>query len=81
MRNPHSIDRRSPWEYGSENKNVTGVEVDIVGKRASHDIFLQLRELFFDQHGDYQVRDLYESGYEGNQSWDQDWQLAEAWEN
>jgi hypothetical protein len=43
---------------------VTEVEVEIVGKRASHENFLQLREPFYDQHGDYQVRDLYESGYE-----------------
>jgi hypothetical protein len=60
MRNPHSTDRRSPWEYGSENKNVTGAEAEIVGKRASHEDFLQLRELFYDQHGDYQIRDLHE---------------------
>jgi hypothetical protein len=38
-------------------ENVTEVEAEIVGKRASHENFLQLRELFYDQHGDYQVRD------------------------
>jgi hypothetical protein len=64
MRIPHSINRWSPWEYSSENKNVTGVEAKIVGKRASHENFLQLRELFLDHHGDYQARDLYEMGYD-----------------
>jgi hypothetical protein len=39
---------------------VTGAEAEIVGKRASHEDFLQLRELFYDQHGDYQIRDLHE---------------------
>jgi hypothetical protein len=43
-----------------KNKNVTGVEAKIVGKRASHENFLQLRKLFYDQHGDYQIRDLHE---------------------
>jgi hypothetical protein len=46
---------------------VIGVEAEIAGKRASHENFLQLTELFYDHHGDYQARDLYESGYEGNQ--------------
>ena len=46
---------------------MIGVEAETADKRASHENFLQLRELFYDQHGDYQVRDLYESGYEGNQ--------------
>ena len=32
---------------------MTRVEAKIVGKRASHENFLQLRELFYDQHGDY----------------------------
>jgi hypothetical protein len=36
---------------------MTRVEADIVGKRASHEDFLQLRKLFYDQHGDYQARD------------------------
>jgi hypothetical protein len=48
MRNPHSIDRWSPSEYGSENKNVTVVEAEIAVKRASHENFLQLREIFYD---------------------------------
>jgi hypothetical protein len=39
-----------------KNKNVTGVEAKIVGKRASHENVLQLRELFYDHHGDYQPR-------------------------
>jgi hypothetical protein len=39
-----------------KNKNVTGVEAKIVGKRASHENFLQLRELFYDHHGDYQPK-------------------------
>ena len=26
---------------------------------------LQLRELFLDHHGDYQAKDLYEMGYDG----------------
>jgi hypothetical protein len=39
-----------------KNQNVTGVEAKIVGKRASHDNFLQLRELFLDHHGDYQPK-------------------------
>jgi hypothetical protein len=34
---------------------VIGVEAEIAGKRASHENFRQLRELFYDQHGDYQV--------------------------
>jgi hypothetical protein len=38
-------------------ENVTEVEAEIVGKRASHENFLQLKELFYDQHGDYQARD------------------------
>jgi hypothetical protein len=32
---------------------VIRVEVEIVGKRASHENFLQLKELFLDHHGDY----------------------------
>jgi hypothetical protein len=67
MKKSLGIIRWSPREYGSENNNVTGVETEIAGERASHENFLQLRELFYDQHGDYQVRDLYESGCEGNQ--------------
>jgi hypothetical protein len=43
---------------------VTGVEAKIVDKRASHENFLQLRELFLDHHGDYQARDMYEMGYD-----------------
>jgi hypothetical protein len=35
---------------------VTGVEARIVGKRASHENFLQLRELFDDHHRDYQPK-------------------------
>jgi hypothetical protein len=35
---------------------VTEVEAEIVGKRASHENFPQLRELFFDHHGDYQPK-------------------------
>jgi hypothetical protein len=35
---------------------VTEVEAKIVGKRASHENFLQLRELFYDHHGDYQPK-------------------------
>jgi hypothetical protein len=34
MRNPHSTDRWSPREYGSENKDVTGVEVEVAGKKS-----------------------------------------------
>jgi hypothetical protein len=34
-------------------KNVTEVEAKIVGKRAPHENFLQLREPFYDQHRDY----------------------------
>jgi hypothetical protein len=71
-KNSRGINGWSPWEYGSENKNVSEVETEIIGKRTSHENFLQLRELLYDEHGDYQVRDLYESRYEGNQPWDQD---------
>jgi hypothetical protein len=39
-----------------KNKNMTRVEAKIVGKRASHENFLQLRELFYDHHGDYQPK-------------------------
>jgi hypothetical protein len=46
---------------------VIGVEAEVADKRASHESFLQLEELFYDQHGDYQAKDLYKSGYEGNQ--------------
>jgi hypothetical protein len=56
MRNPHSTDRWSPREYGSENKDVIEVEAEIIGKRTSHGNFLQLRELFYDHHGDYQPK-------------------------
>jgi hypothetical protein len=35
---------------------VTEVEAKIVGKRASHENFLQFRELFYDHHGDYQPK-------------------------
>jgi hypothetical protein len=35
---------------------VAGVEIEIVGKRASHENFLQLGELFYDHHGDYQPK-------------------------
>jgi hypothetical protein len=56
MRNPHSTDRWSPREYGSENKNVIGVEAEIIGKRTLHENFLQLRESFYDHHGDYQPK-------------------------
>jgi hypothetical protein len=35
---------------------VTGFEAEIVGKRASHENFLQLRELFYDHHGDCQPK-------------------------
>ena len=37
-------------------KNVIGVEAEIAGKRASHENFLELRELFYDQHVDYQPK-------------------------
>jgi hypothetical protein len=40
----------------AQKKNVTGVEAKIVGKRASHENFLQLRGLFYDHHGDYQPK-------------------------
>jgi hypothetical protein len=43
---------------------VIGVEAEIAGKRASYENFLQLRELFYDHHGNYQARDLYEMGYD-----------------
>ena len=56
MKNSRGIIRWSPLEYGSENKNVTGVEAKIADKRASHENFLQLRELFSDHHGDYQSK-------------------------
>jgi hypothetical protein len=36
----------------------------LLAKRASHENFLQLRELFLDHHGDYQARDLYDMGYD-----------------
>jgi hypothetical protein len=36
---------------------MTGVETEIVVKRASHENFLQLKELFYDQYRDYQARD------------------------
>jgi hypothetical protein len=60
QRNPYSNYRWSLWEYGSKNKNVIGIEAEIIGKRASHVYFLQLRELFYDQHGDYHDGDSYE---------------------
>jgi hypothetical protein len=43
-----------PLRIGSEN--VTVVEAKIVGKRASHENFLQVRELFYDHHEDYQPK-------------------------
>jgi hypothetical protein len=48
-----------------KNKNVIGVEAEAVDKRASHENFLQLIELFLDHHRDYQARDLYDMGYDG----------------
>ena len=54
MRIPHSINRWSLGEYGSEN--MTKVEAKIVGKRASHENFLQVRELFYNHHGNYQPK-------------------------
>jgi hypothetical protein len=35
---------------------VTGVEEEAADKRASHENFLQLRELFYDHHEDYQPK-------------------------
>jgi hypothetical protein len=37
-----------PMRVWLKNKNVIGVEAEIVGKRASYENFLQLRELFYD---------------------------------
>jgi hypothetical protein len=34
MKNSLGIIRWSPWEYGPENKNVTGAEVEIAGKES-----------------------------------------------
>jgi hypothetical protein len=45
-----------PMRVWLRNKNVTRVEAKIIGKRASHENFLQLRELFYDHHGDYQPK-------------------------
>jgi hypothetical protein len=73
MRNPHSTDRWSPWEYGLENKNVIGVEAEIVGKRASHENFLQLGELFYDHHRDYQPKIDTIFNMRRNQPWERDW--------
>jgi hypothetical protein len=56
-----------------KNKNVTGVEAKIVGKRASHENVLQLRELFYDHHGDYQPRIDTIFNMRRNQPWDRDW--------
>jgi hypothetical protein len=36
-----------PMRVWLKNKNVIGVEAEIAGKRASHENFLQLRELFY----------------------------------
>jgi hypothetical protein len=36
----------------------------MLAKRASHENFLRLHVLFHGHHRDYQVRDLYEIGYE-----------------
>jgi hypothetical protein len=36
----------------------------LLAERASHENFLQLRELFLDHHEYYQARDLYEMGYD-----------------
>jgi hypothetical protein len=44
MRIPHSINRWSLGEYGSEN--MTKVEAKIVGKRASHDNFFNSENYF-----------------------------------
>jgi hypothetical protein len=37
-------------------KNAIEVEAKIVGKRPSHENFLQFRELFYDHHRDYQPK-------------------------
>ena len=53
------ITKRNQWEIhiaqidgahesGSENKNVIEVEIEIIGKRTSHENFLQLKDFFYD---------------------------------
>jgi hypothetical protein len=37
----------------------------LLAKSASHENFLQLIELFLDHHRDYQARDLFDMGYDG----------------
>jgi hypothetical protein len=37
MKNLCGINRWSPGEYGSKNKNVIGVEAETADKRASHE--------------------------------------------
>jgi hypothetical protein len=45
----------------------------MLAKRASHENFLRLHALFHDHHRDYQVRDLYESGYEKEATMRSNW--------
>jgi hypothetical protein len=45
-----------PMRVWLRNKSVIGVEAEIAGKRASYENFLQLRELFYDHHENYQPK-------------------------
>jgi hypothetical protein len=47
-----------------KNKKASRIEAEIAGKKSIAWEFSSPWELFYDQHGDYRSRDLYEMGYD-----------------
>jgi hypothetical protein len=72
-KNSRGTNRWNPWEYGSENKNVTGVEAKIVGKRAWHENFLHSENYFLIIRGIIRPEIDTILNMRRNQPWDRDW--------